>query len=206
MPAVTLPPELLISTPSQVRALASGVRASLVEALLTRGPAPVRVLAAHLARSPESLYHHLRILERAGIVRVDSIRPVGRTKEAIYALVSTRLRLDRSKSSPAMRRARASAGAAMMGAATRRLRAAINAGLDEGDAQSKRARIETVIVRLSPEARRELHACVDALWAFLREHAASEGEGCAVTVAIAPAGSPGQRGRPNSDRKAPHPT
>lgn len=181
------PPELVISTPSQVRALASGVRSAIVESLLVLGPSAVRAVAARLGRSPESLYHHMRILVRAGIVRVAEVRPAAKTRESIYALVATRLRLDRTRQSPAMRRARAAAGVALLGAAARRARPAILAGLDEGEPPTRQARVETVIVPLDAEGRRELHARFEALWAFLREHRGGRGENCAVTIAMTPA-------------------
>lgn len=183
------PPELLISTPAQVRALASPVRTAIIESLLVLGPSTIKSIAARLGRSPESLYHHARILEAAGLIRVHAVRPTAKTRHTVYALVSTRLRLDRSKTSAAMRRARAAAIASMLASTTRRARAAATQGLDE-HATAKRLRVETVIVPLDQAALAELHARIDALWAFLRTNTNPDAPPTALTIALTPASAP----------------
>jgi DNA-binding transcriptional ArsR family regulator len=57
--------------PSEVRtlvALASTVRQDIVVALEGSSPRTVAELAGRLGRRPDALYHHLRALERAGLV------------------------------------------------------------------------------------------------------------------------------------------
>lgn len=51
-------------------------------------------LAVWLDRAADGLYHHLRCLERAGLVRVDAVRQVGRHRERVYELASEELRFD----------------------------------------------------------------------------------------------------------------
>jgi DNA-binding transcriptional ArsR family regulator len=53
----------------QVRALASPLRAAIVDALEVLGPAAVGDLAAALGYPPDGLYYHLRVLRRVGLIR-----------------------------------------------------------------------------------------------------------------------------------------
>jgi len=158
------------------------VRTCIMESFLILGPSTIRDIAHRLARSPESLYHHIGILERAGLIRVHDIRPTAKTRQTVYAPVCTRLRLDRSKRSPAMRRARA---------------AAIR-GLDEGPESAKRLRVETVILPLDPATLPQLHAHVDALFTFLRTHRGTnlDTPPTALTIALTPTSTTPKRPRP----------
>ncbi len=48
-------------------------------------------MAAHLGRSPGAVYHHVRALEHAGIIREVARRPGPRRPEAVYAPTAGRL-------------------------------------------------------------------------------------------------------------------
>jgi DNA-binding transcriptional ArsR family regulator len=52
----------------QVTAVASPVRAALIDALEVVGPATIAQLAMALGYPPDSLYYHARVLERAGLI------------------------------------------------------------------------------------------------------------------------------------------
>jgi DNA-binding transcriptional ArsR family regulator len=80
-----------VLTPAQVRALASPSRLEIVEAFGALERASARELAAHLGRSPGAVYHHVRALEHAGIVREVARRPGPRRPEAVYAPAAGRL-------------------------------------------------------------------------------------------------------------------
>ena len=58
----------VIRTPRELEALRSTVRQGLIAVLEREGPLTVREMAAHLERTPESLYHHVRVLEEAGLL------------------------------------------------------------------------------------------------------------------------------------------
>jgi DNA-binding transcriptional ArsR family regulator len=84
-------PATTVLTPAQARALASPSRLEIVEAFGALGRASARELAAHLGRSPGAVYHHVRALEHAGIVREVARRPGPRRPEAVYAPAAGRL-------------------------------------------------------------------------------------------------------------------
>ena len=84
-------PATTVLTPAQARALASPSRLEIVEAFGAIGRASARELAAHLGRSPGAVYHHIRALEHAGVVREVARRPGPRRPEAVYAPAAGRL-------------------------------------------------------------------------------------------------------------------
>lgn len=107
-----LPDELMLSSPAQWRAISSSVRLQMVDLLRMLGPSAVPRLAEALDRPADGLYHHVRILERAGIVRRVGTEQVGPRMQAVYSIVAkdVRLPIDRSdaKSSKQLSRVTAS--------------------------------------------------------------------------------------------------
>ena len=75
--------KLLLTTPEQRTAIASTVRMELLEHLHA-GPATVADLAHRMGRTPNSLYHHVRLLVAAGILRQVDVRRSGAREQAVY--------------------------------------------------------------------------------------------------------------------------
>jgi DNA-binding transcriptional ArsR family regulator len=90
-------PSTTVLTPAQARALASPPRLEIVEAFGALGRASARELAAHLGRSAGAVYHHVRALEHAGVVREVARRPGPRRPEAVYAPAAGRLAVAASR-------------------------------------------------------------------------------------------------------------
>jgi DNA-binding Lrp family transcriptional regulator len=88
-----LPNELVLSSPSQWRAIASTVRLQIVDRLRMLGPSPVPRIAEALDRPADGLYHHIRILQRAGIIRKVSEERVATRLQAIYSIAAKDVRL-----------------------------------------------------------------------------------------------------------------
>jgi DNA-binding transcriptional ArsR family regulator len=84
------PAGTIMLSATQARVLASPARLEIVEAFGALGRASARELAAHLGRSPGAVYHHVRALEQAGIVREVARRPGTRRPEAVYAATGRR--------------------------------------------------------------------------------------------------------------------
>lgn len=76
----------IVEAPAQVRALASPARQEIVDALVAAGPCSIAELAAHTGRAPDSLYHHIRLLKKAGLIVERDPRKSGRHIAAIYDL------------------------------------------------------------------------------------------------------------------------
>src|ERR1043166_5091224 len=60
--------EMLIRDRNRIVTLASPVRLSIVHTLEGIGPCSVATLARVLGVAPDSLYYHLRLLERRGLI------------------------------------------------------------------------------------------------------------------------------------------
>jgi DNA-binding transcriptional ArsR family regulator len=96
------PSVFLIAETSQARALAAPTRQEILDTLESSGPATVATLGALLDRAPDSLYHHIRILRRAGLIhRTESVQ--GTTvRGAVYDLPARSMRIAYELRDPAM--------------------------------------------------------------------------------------------------------
>jgi predicted transcriptional regulator len=72
------------------RVLASPVRAEMIGVLQSEGPRAIRELAAMLARPADGLYHHMRVLLKAGLIQERERRKSGQRDEIVYALTAPR--------------------------------------------------------------------------------------------------------------------
>jgi DNA-binding transcriptional ArsR family regulator len=78
---------LVVSTPEQLRALGDDVRSRIVS-LLRDGAASATELAAVLGMPKGTVGHHLKVLERAGLVHVVRTRRVRAVTERYYGRVA----------------------------------------------------------------------------------------------------------------------
>src|SRR5579864_4918552 len=74
----------------QLRALASPVRIEMVGVFQAHGPLAIRELAEKMSRPADGLYHHVRQLQKVGILRVAETRRAGKRDEAVYELTAER--------------------------------------------------------------------------------------------------------------------
>lgn len=86
--------KIVILNPRQREAITeSPARLEIVDAMSDIGPCSVAELARELGRSPQSLYYHLEIMVKVGLLRQSGSRKAGKRDEAIYELVSGHFRL-----------------------------------------------------------------------------------------------------------------
>lgn len=85
---------IFVTTARQWSALTSPVRVEIIEHLHLSGPCSVAQIAAHMGRPADTLYHHLRVLQAAGLVLQSDFRKSGRKIEAVFALASPWIRPD----------------------------------------------------------------------------------------------------------------
>jgi hypothetical protein len=89
-----------IREPKQLAAIRSPVRQEIVDVLAATGVRTVAEIASMLGRSPHSLYHHVRLLERVGLLLNMGLERRNRRDEALYATPGRRLRLHHDLVSP----------------------------------------------------------------------------------------------------------
>lgn len=77
-------PTFAIREPRQIEALGSPARQEIVDGLQALGPCSIALLAESLGRAPDSLYYHVRKLERVGLVVQRGTQGAGVREEALY--------------------------------------------------------------------------------------------------------------------------
>lgn len=85
--------QLILTEPEQLKALAHPVRTRLLNALEAE-PASAKQLANRLELTHGNVGHHLKVLERAGLVEVVEERRVRALTERIFAPTYDRLRIE----------------------------------------------------------------------------------------------------------------
>lgn len=90
------PHTFVVRKDDEWEAITSAPRLDMVFGLLTAGPCSMRELSELLDRPADGLYHHLRILESAGLVTVVEERSVGARTERVYDLVAPTITVDPS--------------------------------------------------------------------------------------------------------------
>ena len=181
------PKRHVLRKPAELSAVVSPVRHHLLRTLSLLGTASVRELAQELDRSPESLYYHLRALEKAGLVVASGERAVRGRSEALYSTVAEELVTDPAQTSPKYLDAYRRSASALLRLADRQLGAAIERQEEEGTERPVSLRIQQVQARLSPAAQRELARRLDAVIDYaLEQDDAERGERVVVTVVSSP--------------------
>lgn len=156
--------------PKQIDVLASSMRNDLLDRLVALGPTSVRELASALNLRPTALYHHLKLLEDAGLitaVRTDQAR--GRPAQ-LYQAVGKQVRFahafytKRSNRESVMR-----VTAAVARQAVKDYRASLDSGSANLDGAARDSWMYRLVSAPSPARRAEINAHFDKiaelLWA-----------------------------------------
>ncbi|NTX08593.1 helix-turn-helix domain-containing protein [Myxococcus sp. CA040A] len=179
-----------IRTPLRtLETLTSPARQELIEAL-TEGEATVRVLSERLGRSRQALYHHLGLLERAGVVRIAREQD----GERHYAVRAEALRMRARRATRVEVETEVRAAQSMLRLTGREVEAALR------DSRLRRAAPQRELVavrakaRLSPAALRELNQHLEGIRDVLTRAGASSprGKAYAVTLVLTPAREAGR--------------
>jgi DNA-binding Lrp family transcriptional regulator len=183
------------ATVAQLRALASPVRIEIVGVFQSYGPLAIRELAEKLGRPADGLYHHVRQLQKAKILRIAKTRRVGKRDEAVLELTAERFGRAEQSKTPAMRLAIVETAASALRLANREFRRAVLAERTRGDAEGSgqgnesrtRARLSRQRSWLTDEDLRELQVMLEELETFLKERMGrKQGRPFAMTVALVP--------------------
>jgi DNA-binding transcriptional ArsR family regulator len=169
-----------VQDPEQLRALANTLRARIVM-LLRQRAASTTELAAVLETPKGTVGHHLKVLERAGLVRVVRTRKVRALTEKFYGRVARLFVLKGDESMPPVLRGGVLAAMMLRQAADE----LIAAGEGEGDDTSA-----FVHVRLTAASRRRFEQRLKRLVADLQGADDAEGTSHALAYALFRAPTP----------------
>jgi DNA-binding transcriptional ArsR family regulator len=148
----------------QVTAVASPVRAAVIDVLEVVGPATIVQLAAALGYPPDGLYYHLRVLEKIGlVVRTKPDRDARAARFDLPGRPATlRYRLDDRQQGRAM----AKVVATMVRSAERSFRRAFAPGLAEVNGPHRNLRAGRRTAWLTPGELRVLNRYVEHIHAL----------------------------------------
>lgn len=171
----------------QLRALASPVRIEIVGVFQTHGPLAIRELAEKMNRPADGLYHHVRQLEKVGILRVTETRRSGKRDEAVYELTAERFGHSAQPKSAAMRNAVVETAASALRLANREFRRAVLANKAEQHDGRTRAKLSRQRTWLTDDDLVELHRMLERIESFLKERTGrKQGRAFAITIVIVP--------------------
>lgn len=115
-----------IRTEVEWRAINSAVRLEMLVFVIMAGPCGIRELAELMDRAADGLYHHLRQLLSAGLVREAGTRKVGTQVETLYEAVARDITVDKNLRQPRVRERLVSLFRTILQQAQRTVEAAIN--------------------------------------------------------------------------------
>jgi len=120
-------PTFAVREPRQIEALGSPARQEIVDGLEALGACSIAELAESLGRAPDSLYYHVRLLERVGLVVASGTRGTGARRETLYDTPG-RLVVDHEPATARERKRLSGLVASALRIAERDFRAAIDGG------------------------------------------------------------------------------
>ena len=161
--------EFVVSRPDQVRALASPVRNQIHLHMELCGKCTVNELARRMGCSAESLYYHLRLMERVGLVVDDGRRLDGPKPETVYRLAGDRIRIDPDKSDRRFLDALSQGIRTLLRHAERCMQRALNDPLTFRSGKRRNLRIEQQIVRLNQNEMKTLQDKIDDINHYLTQ-------------------------------------
>jgi DNA-binding transcriptional ArsR family regulator len=168
---------------SSARAIRSPVRTQILEILLAQAPLSVADIAARMGRPPAALYHHIKTLAAAGLLRDAGTAGQGRETERLYAPVARGFRVRTEKLTKPGREDFAGLGAAHARYALRRYVRAVETADAVLSGPGRNALVRHLSLRLSSQGLKELNQDLEAL--IIKWAAAPSNEDAApLSVAI----------------------
>ena len=159
----------VVRDPAQLGAVVSPIRHNLLKSLASLGPCSVRELAEDVGCSQESLYYHVRALQKVGLIREHGKRPSNGRSEMLYDALADQLRSDPNQTTPQYLEAYRRAISALLRLTDRQVAAAL-----ERQAQAEARRPVSLLlrqlqVRLSAESQRDIARRIEALVDHIRD-------------------------------------
>lgn len=191
---MSTPPEPDQARIEYLRALSSPARIEVVEGLQIGGPSSVAELGRRLGRAPDSLYYHLRELEKAGVVeRSGAAAPKGRGRRGVvYRVLPGPVGAETPKGesdSQPQREAMGEMASAIMRLTDRDVNVALTGAVEArpGPGFEELPVVQRTKAWMSPEDAVKLGAMLDQVDDFLRARAEPDSKGrslCALTYVL----------------------
>ncbi|MGN6514497.1 MAG: winged helix-turn-helix domain-containing protein [Rhizomicrobium sp.] len=175
---------------TQLKSLTSPIRLAIMQRLEVDKKATARELASRMGRPVTALYHHLKLLEDVGVLRVVAERRGTRRPEAVYAMVGDQLSSADAVKTRQGRETYARAAARVADAGSRAFRAAVARGNPKFNGEQRNAMVKYFILRADRKKLAHLNALLDELEAEATR-SCEDGEEIQLTVLLSPLTSKG---------------
>jgi len=164
------------STAEQRAALVSPMRIEIIGLFTTADPLSIADMAERMGRPAGSLYHHVGILEKAGLLRRAGTRPKGKRFETLFAPTGARVELavDPDDETAITQAVKAISIAFRM--AERDLEAALARPDLRRSGPDRNALAMRLHLRASPDLRRRLNEHIQAIMDLLTAEAACDSQ------------------------------
>jgi predicted ArsR family transcriptional regulator len=170
---------------TQLESLTSPTRLAIVQRLEIDKQATARELAQQMGRPVTSLYHHLKQLGEAGILRVATARKGARRPEAVYTMVADYLSSAEAVKTQHGKKTYARTAARVAEAAVRAFSAALARGSPKFGGKDRNATVKYYLLRADGKKIARLNALLDEL-DEAATHSSEEGEDIQLTILFSP--------------------
>lgn len=175
---------LLLKDPVAIEALASAHRLEIVSALGEAGEASIATLATQLGRTPHSLYYHVKLLERAGVIALADTRRRGRRDVRIWKLTSEHILLGAGAALPASLAKASKAVESMLRLTSRELSAALQRHVRAGGEKATPITGIRMKARLDDKALRRVVGLIDQIGRIVADANRSQRSGRIFTITL----------------------
>lgn len=193
------PTDHVVTKPAQRRALRSPVRLEIIDHLDGGVARSVNDIAERIGRTPQSLYYHVRELEKVGLLVEAGERPVGKRTETLYRLIAPRILIACNPRSADQVESAVDTAAAAFRMTEREMRNALESGAIAASGPNRNFHVRRARGVLSPAALRDINKHIDAIEKITQREqrarssagAAADADGvrCSLTIALLPSPS-----------------
>ena len=163
------------SGPLQRAALASPLRLEILGLFSGGEPLAVADMARLMGRTANSLYHHVGLLEKAGLLRRRGVRPKGKRHEALFCPAASRFDLEAEKGGETAALALKTMSSAFR-MAERDLEAALRRGGGVAGGPGRNVHAYRMHLRASPDLLAGINEHLEAIEELVNAHAARNPE------------------------------
>lgn len=153
----------------QLDCLSPTVRTDIIDHLVGRGPMSIKQLAGSLGRQPSSIYYHIDMLQKVGLVVEAGTQLSNRRTEVLYKTPAPRVRLKKAIPNPDNH----DAIGKMIGVLSRQSQRDFVQGLEhpvmQSDGPERNLGFFRMVNRPSPESLREINRHLDRIAEILWE-------------------------------------
>jgi hypothetical protein len=159
------------ATSAQRSALASPIRLEIIGLFMGTGPLSISDMAPLMGRPAGSLYHHVGLLERTGILRKAGTRPKGKRFETLYEPTGERFTMEAGEGDADANAQAVQAISSAFRMTVRDLEAALDSEAGVKDGPGRNVLATRIHLRASPGILAKLNEHFDAIGQMLQAEA-----------------------------------